>query len=84
VNRSAWSRPVPDHIAHRRAAGRRAYNLRRQFKASQRRAVVVRLVGERGLAWGSQSQIARELGVHRSVVCRDLRAIFTPMPGEQL
>jgi DNA invertase Pin-like site-specific DNA recombinase len=74
-----WSRPVTDDVAHRRAAGRRALNARRQFLAAKRRAEVVRLLGQRGLEWGVRAEIARTLGVHRSTVTRDIRQVFGPI-----
>jgi hypothetical protein len=32
--------------------------------------------GKGGLGWGVQSRIARDLGVHRATVCRDIAAIL--------
>jgi DNA invertase Pin-like site-specific DNA recombinase len=72
-----WSNPVSNTEAHARAAGRRAYNSTRQFKAMMRTGEVVRLLRERGWSRGVQADIARELGVHRSTVTRDVkRALF--------
>jgi hypothetical protein len=72
-----WSDPVTNDEAHARAAGRRAYNSTRQFKAMMRTGEVVRLLSERGWSRGVQAEIARELGVHRSTVTRDIqRALF--------
>ena len=72
-----WSNPVSNDEAHARAAGRRAYNSTRQFKAMMRTGQVVRLLSERGWRRGVQAEIARELGVNRSTVTRDVqRALF--------
>jgi DNA invertase Pin-like site-specific DNA recombinase len=77
-----WSVLVPDAVAHARAGGRRAHNARRQFLAARRRAEVVRLIAVRGLEYGTQTEIARALGVHRSTICRDLREVFGHMKPE--
>jgi DNA-binding transcriptional regulator YdaS (Cro superfamily) len=72
-----WSDPVTNNEAHARASGRRAYNSTRQFKAMVRTGEVVRLLSERGWGRGVQAEIARELGVSRSTVSRDIqRALF--------
>jgi len=73
---------VPSDVAYRRAAGRRAYNFRRQFGAAERQIEVARLLRELGFGWGIQSQIAMRLGVHRSTITRDLRKIFPPLDPE--
>jgi DNA-binding CsgD family transcriptional regulator len=77
-----WSAPVAADVAYRRAAGRRAINARRRYAAAKRQAEVVRLVGERGMGCGAQAEIARQLQVHRSTVCRDLRQVFGHMEPE--
>jgi hypothetical protein len=64
------------HQLHRFIGGRRAYNRRRQDLAIWRRLRVVQMlaavdVGQRG--W--KAEIARELGVHRTTIGRDLRWI---------
>jgi hypothetical protein len=71
-----WSRPVSADEAYRRAAGRRAYNLRRQLDASYRRTEVVRLLGEYGLRPGVRARIATDLHVHPTTIGRDLRMIL--------
>ena len=66
--RNTWSdRTDPETVA-RRVAGRRHYNAVRTFRAALRRREVAALLLD-GL---SQSDIARQLGVHRSTICRDM------------
>ena len=58
--------------------GRRRYNRMRAINARQRRLRVWRLVAAANLAErGWQAKIARELGVHRSTICRDIVAMGT-------
>jgi DNA-binding CsgD family transcriptional regulator len=78
-----WSRPVSDDEAHHRAGGRRAINARRRFAAAQRRVQVVGLIAEHGFDWGTQAEIARRLGVHRSTIGRDVRRLFRPLEAEE-
>src|SRR5438132_11335174 len=59
-----------------RAGGRRRYNSVRQFNSTLRRAQVIELAKEHGLGRGARAQIARELGVHRSTITRDLDAVL--------
>lgn len=54
---------------YRRAGGRRRYNHQRQFKATYRRVKVAALMRDTDL---NQSAIAKQLGVHRSTISRDL------------
>jgi hypothetical protein len=68
----------------RRAAGRRHYNTVRRFRAAWRRCEVARMVLESGIGRGYQARIARELGVSRATVCRDvawLHAESRPCPS---
>ncbi len=74
-----WSYPVSADEAYRRAAGRRAYNLRRQLDASYRRTEVVRLLAEYGFRRGVRARIARELQVDPTTIGRDLRMILDHM-----
>lgn len=69
----SWTWPVSDDEAARRAAGRRHYNSIRRLHAELRRVKVAELLRGRFLDWGVQAEIARELGVSRSTVCRDVR-----------
>jgi hypothetical protein len=79
-----WSRPVSADEAARRAAGRRAFNLRRQVAASTRQVEVVRLLGQYGIGRGMRARIARELGVHAATIGRDLRVILGPMEASRI
>ena len=74
-----WSHRVSDGEAHRRAAGRRAYNTRRQFLAAMRQAEVVRRLGQYGVGRGVRARIARELRVHPATIGRDLTCILRPI-----
>jgi DNA-binding MarR family transcriptional regulator len=61
----------------RRASARRHVNAWRTFLATQRRVQVLELLIERGgLQRGVQSAIARRLGVHRSVISKDLKRLW--------
>ena len=75
-----WGAPTSSDEAHKRAGGRRRYNSHRQFVAFVRRQMVVALAWEFGLARrGSRSRIARAIGVHRSTVSKDIKAILAEM-----
>ena len=73
-NRRPWSEPTAWEEVFRRAAGRRHYNGVRQFRATVRRCDVARLLRVQGglTARGTQASLARQLGVSRSTVCRDV------------
>jgi hypothetical protein len=68
-NSDEW---LSEHQLYRRASGRRRVNGVRRCKAAMRRALVFDLWWQ-GL---SQAAIARDLGVARSTVCRDVEAIY--------
>jgi hypothetical protein len=68
-----WSEPTSDAEVHARAAGRARYNRDRQFAALVRRNYVVRRFMELHAEYGAKAQIAREFGVARSTVTRDIR-----------
>lgn len=72
----AWAAPVSDAEAARRAGGRRCRNALRQLRAAVRRQWVAELWLAYGGEHGCQAAIARELGVSRSTVCRDVAALF--------
>jgi putative protein kinase ArgK-like GTPase of G3E family len=77
MDRSAWSAPVSDHEAHRRAGGRAHYNTIRKYRALMRQIEVLRLFDVySGFIYRVQARIARELGVSRSTVSRDVKKIF--------
>lgn len=60
----------------RRAGGRRRYNAQRQHQAALRRLRVGALMNQLGwFTHGVPAEVARQLGVSRSTVCRDLKAI---------
>lgn len=77
MRNNPWSEHRPADEVHRRAGGRRAYNRLRQIRAAERRLRIAhRLIHAGGLHHGLQANIARDLGVHRSTVCRDIAAIM--------
>jgi hypothetical protein len=55
--------------------GRNRYNRRRAWEKWRRRGRLLELL--RGLrnVWGLQSELARELGVSRATLCRDMKAV---------
>ena len=71
-----WSDPVSNSEAISRAGGRRHYNSVRQWQALARAYRVMELLQDRGLGYGVRTQIARELGVHRSTITRDVNRIL--------
>ena len=71
-----WSDPVSTYEANARAGGRNRYNCTRQWQALARRHTVIELVQDRGLGYGVRAQIARELGVSRSTITRDVNRIL--------
>jgi hypothetical protein len=77
-NRKEWDQ------AARLAAGRERYNRLRQFRALFRRTRVARLIGVPGNSFidhGAQARIARELGVSRSTICRDMAYLLRSIRG---
>jgi hypothetical protein len=79
-----WTDTAPDDVVASRAGGRRRYNAWRRRLALQRRVEVARLLGEGNLLreWGKQTRIARQLGVSRSTICRDVKAINRALLGD--
>ncbi len=75
TNQSATnSRPTAKNIGF--YGGRARFNVRRQAAAQQRRVRVAKLMTSASLhRLGWQTEIARQLGVHRSTICRDVRLI---------
>jgi hypothetical protein len=68
-----WSAPTDFDSVCKRAAGRRHYNAGRRALARERYLQVVEIImplggGKRG----TQTQLARAFGVHRSTICRDV------------
>lgn len=71
-----WSDRTTDAEAFSRASGRRYYNSIRKFNAQLRLADVVKLLKKYGMGHGAQTAIAKELGVSRSTICRDMATIL--------
>jgi HTH domain len=73
---AAWSAPTtPDEMA-RRAGGRKRYNTWRKSMAFYRRCEISRLLTAQGaFRRGYQTKLARQLGVSRATVCRDVAAL---------
>lgn len=60
------------------ASGRRRHNRRRQFAALSRRVKVAHMLAGTDpaeLRYGFKSRAAKELGVHRSTIARDLKTL---------
>jgi hypothetical protein len=82
-NNRSWHPAADPDEAARRASGRRRYNARRQVRAAIRRGRIISIWEERSRAgWsifsrGSQTQLAEMLGVDRSTICRDVKAILS-------
>lgn len=75
---NSWSAHRPTHEVYRRAGGRRGYNRRRQLIATDRRVQIARrILRAGGLYHGMGAQLARELGVDRSTISRDINIILT-------
>lgn len=68
-----WTQQTDNQSAARRAGGRRGYNSRRQFQANIRVLSVMAELKKVGFGRGNQSEIARRLGVSRSVISRDFK-----------
>jgi DNA invertase Pin-like site-specific DNA recombinase len=72
---AAWSATTtPDEVA-RRAGGRKHYNTWRKWLAFRRRYVEVarRLFAQGAWTRGVQARLARELGVSRATISRDVQ-----------
>lgn len=78
--RNKWisTNPCPD--AYKLASGRRKYNALRTMNATFRRREIIHCVLEGVVtditAWGCQSELAKLLGVDRSTICRDIKALL--------
>ena len=80
-NRSA---PTSWDEVCRRKAGRDRYNSVRRLLRAERRFRVLELLSRYGMDRGVQARIAKELGVSRVTVHRDVKALlfdYTPCPG---
>lgn len=68
-----WSEKTDFDAVCKRAAGRRRYNAKRRAEARERYLQVVEaIMPTGGHMRGTQAQLARVLGVHRSTICRDV------------
>ena len=79
-----WSATVGNDVAFRRASGRRSYNSLRQGRAWARQGVIIEqwckstrngYGGGRLFDWGGQAALARQLGVSRATISRDIKKI---------
>lgn len=69
-----WSKPTDFEAVCRRAAGRRRYHAERQAEAQERFKMVLSVTfPPEGHKRGTQAELARALGVHRSTICRDVK-----------
>ena len=72
-----WSKPTAWETVCRRASARRQLNAMKTFLAElRRRQVLERLIKLGGLPRGAQAAIARQLGVHPSVISKDLKRLW--------
>jgi hypothetical protein len=69
-----WSQRIDTGAAYRRASGRRHYNAVRRFIQALRRAELAERLACKDALFrrGLQTELARELGVSRATVCRDM------------
>ena len=78
-----WSAPTSWDEVCRRKAGRDRYNSVRRVQRADRRHRVLKLLSRYGMDRGVQARIARELGVSRVTISRDVAALlfdYTPCP----
>jgi hypothetical protein len=80
VSKREWSHPVSYGQAKARLIGRVRYREGRQQAAREREEIVFQLLVERGWdRWGIVTAIAKELGLNKSIVCRDRQRILRSM-----
>src|SRR5579862_1791857 len=72
--RVEWSEPTTKENAYRRGSGRRRHNAQRRADARLRQALVYQFGLDRWFERGWKAEVARQLGVHRSVIGRDYQA----------
>jgi hypothetical protein len=78
---TSWSALTSHDEAARRAAGRRHYNAWRHSQKVRRQVKVMQIVTSRG--WpehGARAAIARDLGVSRSTISRDIKELYYAPP----
>jgi hypothetical protein len=78
-----WRAPTSWDEVCRRKAGRDRYNSVRRLQRAERRLRVLELLARYGMDRGVQARIARELGVSRVTISRDVAALlfdYTPCP----
>ena len=87
VGFDGWAKHAATDVAHRRAGGRRRYNAARQRERELRRDRLSALAVE---TWprfmtdrGWQAWAARQLGVSRATLCRDVDAILAEQFGRR-
>ena len=71
-----WSAPTSWDEVCRRKAGRDRYNSVRRLQRAERRFRVLELLSRYGMDRGVQARIAKELGVSRVTVHRDVAALL--------
>jgi hypothetical protein len=71
-----WSAPTSWDEVCRRKAGRDSYNSIRRVQRAERRYRVLELLTQYGMDRGVQARIARELGVSRVTISRDVKALL--------
>jgi hypothetical protein len=77
MNNNSWTAFTSFDAVCRRAAGRNRYHALRRFRRAQRRCRVAHLLGKYGLGrYGVLSRIARDLGVNRSTISRDVTVLL--------
>lgn len=73
-----WSRRTSWSEVCKRASGRRLFQAMRRHRQRQRRQGLHRTAFAYRITWGKrgfQSKLARALGVHRSTISRDMKAL---------
>src|SRR5262245_9818981 len=75
MNANEWNRTVSNAEAFHRASGRRHFNAMRKLEQTLRRRRVVKLLELYGF-YRTGASIARQLGVSRSTICRDVKALL--------
>src|SRR5215208_5646806 len=84
--RHLWGQPTTPDVVSRRAGGRRRRNAEQQRARFARRQRVVGMMHDPTnplgfIERGWQSRTARELGVGRATICRDVDAVLADLFG---